>query len=206
MRTMTGSIAGVILAGGKSMRMGGGDKGLLQLNGTSMLARIISRFRPQVTDLALNANGDPRRFAGFGLPVVADTFGDHAGPLAGVLAGLYWAHDLHTHIVTLPSDTPLLPADLVTRLAVVNDGAENRIVLANTAHGRQPVIGLWPVTLIGALEASLEAGKAKVSEFIDGHDSRVAEFPLLAGDVDPFFNVNTPEDLEQVRKIISEES
>lgn len=203
---MTGTIAGVILAGGRSSRMGGGDKCLRMIGGIPMLDRIIARLRPQVHDLALNANGDPQRFAAHGLPVIGDTIAGHPGPLAGVLAGLEWAaaHFGHTHIVTVSSDAPLVPLDLVQRLVEANDGSESRIVLAATANGIQPVIGLWPVTLAPALERFLAAANAKVMDFVMDHDFRRVDFPLIEREgltVDPFFNVNTPEDLARADRL-----
>lgn len=203
---MTGTIAGVILAGGRSSRMGGGDKCLRLIGGIPMLERIITRMRPQVQDLALNANGDPGRFAGYGLPVIGDTIAGHAGPLAGVLAGLEWAAAQfgHTHIVTVSSDAPLVPLDLVQRLVEANDGSESRMVLAATINGLQPVIGLWPVTLAPALEQYLSAANAKVMDFVADHDLKSVEFPLIEREglnADPFFNVNTPEDLAQAERL-----
>src|SRR5262245_65939466 len=112
-------VTGVILAGGRSRRMGGGDKGLLELAGRPMLAHVVCRMRPQVKALIINANGDASRFAPLGLPVVPDTIGGFVGPLAGVLAGMRWsvAHVPSTRwIATAAGDAPLLPADLVDKM------------------------------------------------------------------------------------------
>jgi molybdopterin-guanine dinucleotide biosynthesis protein A len=109
-------IAGVILAGGLARRMGGGDKALLELAGETLLARVIARLKPQVGEMVLNANGDPARFAEFGLPVVADTVEGFAGPLAGILAGMRWAAAKgYSHVASAAGDTPFFPADLVAR-------------------------------------------------------------------------------------------
>ena len=189
---MTGP-AGVILAGGLATRMGGGDKCLLPLGGAPMLEGIIARLQPQVSALALNANGDAARLARFGLPVVADSVDGFAGPLAGVLAGLDWAAEQSIEsIVTAAGDTPFFPQDLVARFLVATEGMEHPLALAATPDGRQPTFGLWPVALRHDLRAALEGGLRKVVMWTDTHGGRVAEFD---GAGDPFFNINTPEDL-----------
>jgi molybdenum cofactor guanylyltransferase len=190
-------VAGLLLAGGLSRRMGGGDKALRLLGGVSLLDRVIERVRPQVAALLLNANGDPARFSRFGLPVVPDSVPDFAGPLAGVLAGLDWAA-LHrpdcAYVVSVPTDAPFLPRDLVVRLA---DGIEEvRADLACAASGGQthPVIGLWPVRLRAELRhAVVEEGIRKVDMWTGRY--RLAEVPFPDRPVDPFFNANRPEDL-----------
>ena len=185
---------GVILAGGRATRMGGGDKSLRVLGGAPILARVIDRLRPQVAGLALNANGDPARFAEFGLPVVADSVEGFAGPLAGVLAGLDWAAGEGAEaIVTAAADTPFFPDDLAARLQEAAAGMADPLVLAASPEGRHPTFGLWPVALRDDLRAALEGGLRKVVLWTDRHGGRVAEFP--SGTPDPFFNVNTPEDL-----------
>ncbi len=185
---------GVILAGGLATRMGGGDKGLLCLGDQTLLGRVIDRLSPQVAGLALNANGDPARFASFGLPVIADSIEGFAGPLAGVLAGLDWAASQGADtIVTAAADTPFFPRDLVPRLLLAADGMEAPLALAASPDGRHPTFGLWPVALRDDLRAALEGGLRKVILWTDKHHGRIAEFP--GGVPDPFFNVNTPEDL-----------
>lgn len=188
-----GDIPGVILAGGRATRMGGGDKGLLTLKGASVLDHVIARLRPQAAPLAINANGDPARFAHLGLPVLPDGQADHPGPLAGVLAGLDWAAELGAEaIVTVAADTPFFPEDLSARL----QDAGTPLVLAATrdADGRlwrQPTFGLWPVALRDDLRAALRDGVRKIVAWTDRHDGTLAEFPDEAA----FFNINTPEDL-----------
>src|SRR5256885_467984 len=139
-------VTGVILAGGLSRRMGGGDKGLLELAGRPMLAHVVCRLRPQVGAVVINANGDPARFAPLGLPVVPDTIGGFVGPLAGVLAGMRWSAVNSPDarwIVTAAGDAPLLPSDLVARLLQAVEGRPGAIALGQ-AHGEpHPVIGLW---------------------------------------------------------------
>jgi molybdopterin-guanine dinucleotide biosynthesis protein A len=193
---------GVILAGGLATRMGGGDKGLLRLGATSILGRVIRSLRPQVDGLALNANGDPARFAEYGLPVLPDLTGDRPGPLAGVLAGLDWAADQGADaIVTAAADTPFLPRDLVARLAGTASPAG--LSLAATQEDgrlvRHPTFGLWPVALREDLRAALAEGVHKVVIWTDRHGAGTAVFDDPAS----FFNVNTPEDLEAARGMLS---
>ena len=190
--------AGTILAGGQARRMGGGDKGLLTIGGRTMLEHVIERFTPQVDELALNANGDEARFAKFGLPVLADPVAGYAGPLAGVLAGLDWAAGRGVaNIVTVAADTPFLPADLVGRLLDAGVDQGRQIALACTATGLHPTFGLWPVALRDDLRAALSEGVRKVVDWTDRHGVARAEFPV--GEFDPFFNVNTPEDLDRAQ-------
>src|SRR5262245_11584738 len=175
--TMT-PVTGVLLAGGQSRRMGGGDKGLLQLDGKSMLQHVIERLAPQVNALVLNANGDPGRFAGLGLPVVADPIAGYAGPLAGVLAGMRWAlahAPEHPFIVTAAGDAPLLPRNLVAGLlAAADDGG--RIALARSNGALHPVIGLWPVALAADLAEQLRGGLRKVLAWTDRHGTVGVDF------------------------------
>lgn len=192
---------GVILAGGQATRMGGGDKGFLPLGDSTILGHVIDRFAPQVAGLALNANGDPARFAELALPVLPDSVEGFAGPLAGVLAGLDWATAQGaTHIVTAAADTPFFPADLVPRLLLAAEQMGAPIALARTADGRHPTFGLWPVSLRDDLRASLESGVRKVVLWTDRHGTAMADFPVLG--FDPFFNVNTPEDLAEAERLL----
>jgi molybdopterin-guanine dinucleotide biosynthesis protein A len=192
-------ILGVILAGGRSSRMGGGDKCLLPLGGRPILAHVVERLAPQVDALALNANGDPARFAGFGLPVLPDGVAGHPGPLAGVLAGLDWAAGRGAAaIVTAAADTPFFPRDLVTALRAAAVAADAPLAMAMTpaAGGgadRHPTFGLWPVALREDLRAALAAGTRKVVAWTAPHGCARAIFHDRVPD--PFFNVNTPDDL-----------
>lgn len=199
---------GVILAGGQARRMGGGDKGLLRLGGQTLLAHVIDRLTPQVAGLALNANGDPARFADLGLPVLADSIEGFPGPLAGVLAGLDWAADQGADsIVTAAADTPFFPCDLVPRLQLAGEGMAHPLVLAATPDperglARHPTFGLWPVALRDDLRAALGEGLRKVVMWTDRHGGRLAQFPVDG--FDPFFNVNTPEDLARAEALLEE--
>lgn len=197
---------GVILAGGLARRMGGGDKGLLTLGGHTILDRVIDRLQPQVTALAINANGDPARFAAYGLPVLPDSIDGFVGPLAGVLAGLDWAAEQGADsIVTAAADTPFFPADLVPQLQLAGEGMTHPLVLAATpdpdkGQVRHPTFGLWPVALRDDLRAALNDGLRKVVLWTDRHGGRQAVFPVHG--IDPFFNVNTPDDLARAKELL----
>ena len=192
---------GVILAGGLATRMGGGDKCLLPLGGKPLLTYSIDRLRPQVADLALNANGDPARFKDFNIPVVPDSIEGFAGPLAGVLAGLDWAAgEGSEYIVTAAADTPFFPTDLVPRLMLAVENGAKPIALARTSVGRHPTFGLWPVDLREDLRAALENGTRKVVAWTEKHGTAYADFPTSG--FDPFFNVNTPEDLAEAEALL----
>ena len=202
-------IAGVILAGGKSSRMGGGDKCLLPLAGASMLERVIERLTPQVEALVLNANGDPARFARSRLDVVPDSVKGYAGPLAGILAGMGWAISAEapfTHIVSVAADTPFFPRDLANSLlAAVSDDPE-AIALARSNGRAHPVFGLWPLALRDQLQAFLDDGATfKVQAFADRYGFTFADFRDRDG-FDPFFNINTDEDLERAQTFLADRS
>jgi molybdopterin-guanine dinucleotide biosynthesis protein A len=215
-------IIGIILAGGLSRRMfpvardgacadlHGGDKGLLALGGKSMLAHVIERLRPQVGAIALNANGDPARFAEFGLPVVADTIEGFVGPLAGVLAGILWARQhapAARWVATVSADAPFVPADLVARLRAAVEARGNAIAIAQSGGELHPVIGLWPVCLAEDLDAALRGGLRKVLAWTDKHGTVSVAFEHLdiAGTkIDPFFNANTPDELAEARRLMAQ--
>jgi molybdopterin-guanine dinucleotide biosynthesis protein A len=187
---------GLVLAGGLARRMGGGDKALIAIGGTAILDRVIARLRPHTTAIILNANGDPARFARFRLPVVADSVPDFAGPLAGILAGLDWAAAYAPElqwIASAPGDCPFLPHDLVPRLHQVREAAGTPLACARSGDWRHPVVGLWPVLLRADLRRALvEEGLHKIEVWTARHGIAIAEWP--AAPLDPFFNVNTPED------------
>lgn len=201
-------VTGVVLAGGLSRRMGGGDKGLLELAGRPMLAHVICRLKAQVGDVIINANGDPGRFGPLGLPVVADTIGGFVGPLAGVLAGMRWSLENapRAHwIVTAPGDAPLLPSDLVDRLVQAVENRHDAIALAQSHGALHPVIGLWPVALAEDLEEQLRGGVRKVLHWTKRHGTASVPFPparVCGLDIDPFFNANTPQELDQLRTML----
>ncbi len=200
---MTEPVVGVVLAGGLSRRMGTRDKMLRRLDGRTILSRVIERIRPQVAPLVLNANGDPARFAEFGLPVVADSVQGHAGPLAGVLAGMDWAAanaPASEWIVTVPTDAPFLPGDLVDRM--MSAAADADMVCAASGGRTHPVCGLWPVRLRDDLRrAMLEDEIRKVDMWTARHRLARAEWPV--DPIDPFFNANTPGDLSEAERLLA---
>ncbi|WP_233713847.1 molybdenum cofactor guanylyltransferase MobA [Aquamicrobium zhengzhouense] len=190
----------LILAGGQATRMGGGDKALLKLGKETLLDHILTRLRPQTSVILLNANGDAQRFKEYGLDVIPDTVEDWPGPLAGVLAGLEWAfaHG-HEKLISVAADTPFVPDDLVESLEQAAQSQMVPVALAasrdeNGSLRRHPTFGLWPVSIRADLRAQLEAGQRRVGAFADRHGAACALFEGDEGD--PFFNVNTPDDLE----------
>lgn len=187
--------------------MGGGDKAMRLVAGRSMLDRVKQRLSPQVGALALNANGDAARFAELGIPVIPDSVGDYPGPLAGVLAGLDWAAGLGaTHVLSVAADTPFFPTDLGARLAAAIT-ANTPIALAATPDpkrgmARHPTFGLWPVALADDLRAALKDGVRKVVLWTDRHGAATVPFPN--DPFDPFFNVNTPDDMATAEALAKE--
>ncbi|WP_096787136.1 molybdenum cofactor guanylyltransferase MobA [Rhodobacter sp. CZR27] len=185
---------GLILAGGEGRRMGGTDKALLPLAGRPLLAHAVDRLAPQVEELAISANGDPARFARFGLPVLADA--RPQGPMSGVLAGLRWAAARGADaLVTVPVDTPFFPCDLAPRLWMAGDGGA---AVAEAGGRLHPACALWPVGVADDLEAWLAAGEAKVMAFAARHAAARAGFP----DANAFLNLNAPEDLAQAESML----
>jgi molybdopterin-guanine dinucleotide biosynthesis protein A len=189
-----GEVVAVVLAGGAARRMGGGDKGFALLAGRPMLSHVLARVRPQVSGIALSANGDPARFLAWGLPVLPDAM-PGAGPLAGVFSGMRWAARARpgAALLSVPTDTPLLPPDLVVRLLAARQATGAAIACAASRGRRHPVVALWPVGLADGLAAALAAGERGVERFAASLGLTVVEF--AADPVDPFMNVNTPADL-----------
>jgi molybdopterin-guanine dinucleotide biosynthesis protein A len=200
---MTTEPIGLILAGGQARRMGGGDKPRTSIGGATILSRVIERMTPQCTRLILNANGDPSRFADAGVPVIADDVPDFAGPLAGILAGLDWAA-AHApdvaYVASAPGDCPFLPRDLVARLQQARAAANTPLACARSGEWRHPVVGLWPVALRADLRHALtKEDLRKIELWTARHGVALADWP--AEPVDPFFNVNTPEDAAAAARI-----
>jgi molybdopterin-guanine dinucleotide biosynthesis protein A len=185
------------------------DKALLDIGGKPMLAHVIERLAPQVANMLISANGDPARFKSFGLPVVSDTIGDFAGPLAGLLTGMRWSESQSagtTHIVSVSADAPFLPANLVVQLQSAVQERERAVAIARSGTQLHSVIGLWPVALADELEAALLSGVRKVSEWTDRCETVAvgfAPFELNGREVDPFFNANTPEELATARQLLA---
>jgi molybdopterin-guanine dinucleotide biosynthesis protein A len=200
---VTTDIPGVLLAGGLARRMGGGDKPMRTIAGKTILERVIARLKPQCSGLILNANGDPARFASFGLPVIADTVADFPGPLAGILATLDWMAEHRPevkHVLSAAADCPFLPRDLVARLEAARAAENAELAVASSGEQTHPVIGLWSVRLRGELRHAL------VEEDIRKIDRWTARYPLATVSwpvtpVDPFFNANTVDDIAEADRL-----
>jgi molybdopterin-guanine dinucleotide biosynthesis protein A len=196
---------GLILAGGLARRMGGGDKAKIEIGGVTILDRVLATLSGQCAGLAINANGDPERFADTGLPVVPDNVPDHPGPLAGILAGLDWLAEQDTGVewmLSVPGDCPFLPDDLVERLhrARRKMGAGVPLACARSGEWRHPVVGLWPLALRADLRHALTVEDLrKIEVWTSRHGIAVADWP--AEPIDPFFNVNTPEDARRAQEL-----
>jgi molybdopterin-guanine dinucleotide biosynthesis protein A len=194
---------GLVLAGGLARRMGGGDKALIAIGGVAILDRVLGQLRPACTGIILNANGDPTRFARYGLPVISDSVPDFAGPLAGILAGLDWAAanapDV-AWIASTPGDCPFLPGNLVPRLHEARQKAGTPLACARSGDWRHPVVAIWPVALREDLRhALIHEGLRKIEVWTARHGIAIAEWP--AKPLDPFFNVNTPEDAAEAERL-----
>jgi molybdopterin-guanine dinucleotide biosynthesis protein A len=194
---------GLVLAGGLARRMGGGDKARITIGGATILQRALACLKPQCSRVIINANGDPGRFADTGLPVVTDSVPDFAGPLAGVLAGLDWAaaNAPDTEwLVSAPGDCPFLPKNLVARLHAARAEAGTPLACARSGEWRHPVVGLWPVTLREDLRHALvDESLHKIELWTARHGIAIADWPQTP--VDPFFNVNTPDDAARAEAI-----
>jgi molybdopterin-guanine dinucleotide biosynthesis protein A len=194
---------GLVLAGGLARRMGGGDKARIKIGSASILQRVLACLSPQCSRVIINANGDATRFADTGLPVVADSVPDFAGPLAGILAGLDWAAQNTPNLewlVSVPGDCPFLPRDLVTRLHEARATANVRLACARSGEWRHPVVGLWPVKLREDLRHALvDENLHKIELWTARHGIAIAAWPTTP--IDPFFNVNTPKDVAQAEAI-----
>lgn len=194
-----GHLAGLVLAGGRSSRMGGQDKAGLMLGGQTLLSRVVDRLRPQVGPLGINAL--PAQALPEGVANVPDTIGGQPGPLAGIAAGLAWASALGgvEHVVVCACDTPFFPRDLVQRLK--GAARPGRVAMAHTRTGLHPTFSLWPVSLAGSIERHLaHGGSRRVTDLASLHGIDAVDFPDLP--FDPFFNINTPQDLAEAARMI----
>ena len=194
---------GLVLAGGLARRMGGGDKARIRIGGLTILQRVLACLTPQCSTVILNANGDPARFSDTGLPVVADSVPDFAGPLAGILAGLDWAAanaPACEWLASVPGDCPFLPKDLVARLHQARIAAGTPLACARSGQWRHPVAAVWPVNLREDLRRALvDDGLRKIEIWTARHGVAIAEWPVEP--IDPFFNVNTPEEAARAEAI-----
>ena len=198
---MSGRIrVGALLAGGRGTRLRRGDKGLVEVAGRPMIAHVHVRLAPQADRVVINANGDPARFRFLDAPIVPDSFVDTggAGPLAGIHAVLAWARNEagpSATVVTVPVDAPFLPMNLVSMLDESRQSTEADISVASSGGRRHPVVACWPVTLLAELREALGDGVRKIDAFTSAYRVSVVEWPI--GAVDPFFNVNTADDLSR---------
>ena len=204
--TKDAPVVGILLAGGLSRRMGGGDKNLLTLNGKPILARAIERVKLQVSTLVLNANGPSDRFAQFGLPVIPDVIEGYAGPLAGILTGMEWTLENRPDcawVATFPTDAPFLPLDLVTRLMIAIEDEKTDMACATSKNRTHPPIAIWPVRLRDDLRrAMIDEEMRKIDLWTSRYQISHVDF----GDagVDPFFNINKPENLDEAERLVRE--
>lgn len=205
---MTERTVGLVLAGGLARRMGGGDKALIRIGGAAILDRVLTVLRGSCEPIILNANGDPARFAHYGLPVIADSVPDFAGPLAGILAGLDWAaaHAPDTEwVVSVPGDCPFLPADLVDRLHAARAQAGTPLSCARSGEWRHPVVGLWRVDLRDDLRHALTVEDLrKIEIWTARHGVGIACWSDQP--IDPFFNVNTPDDVATADRVAKQQA
>jgi molybdenum cofactor guanylyltransferase len=205
--TTTDATAGILLAGGRSSRMGGGDKPLLRLGGVPLLARTIAVLRPQCDAMLISANGDPIRFSVFGLPVIADALPDFAGPLSGILAGLDFVAAYLPEVryaLSVATDTPFLPGDLLPRLHRAREMEGAEIARARSGDQIHFIVALWPVAIRDDLRRALvQDGVRKIEHFQERHRVAHAEWP--AAPFDPFLNINTAADLAAAERLIARE-
>jgi molybdenum cofactor guanylyltransferase len=193
-------IPGVILAGGRSQRLGGGDKCLLPLGDATILAHVVAALRPQTSALLINSNSAPALFQDTGLEVRADILPGRLGPLAGIHTAMLWAREMGADaVLTVPADTPFLPREFVTRLNAARDVGQTAI--AASGGELHPVIGVWPSALAEQLQDHLANGTYRVRAWLGRISFRTVEFE--AGSIDPFWNINTPDDLQFARVAIS---
>jgi molybdopterin-guanine dinucleotide biosynthesis protein A len=186
--------------------MGGGDKARVTIGGATILQRVLACLKPQCNRIVINANGDPSRFADTSLPVVADSVPDFAGPLAGILAGLDWAAanaSADEWLLSVPGDCPFLPNDLVARLHQARADADVPLACARSGEWRHPVIGIWPVALRDDLRHALvEEDLHKIELWTVRYGIAIADWPDKP--IDPFFNVNTPEDAARAEALAAQ--
>lgn len=196
-------VPGVVLAGGLARRMGGGDKPMRKIAGKTILERVIARLAPQCTELIINANGDPARFAGFGLPVIPDDLADYPGPLAGILAALDWAAANRPGarwVLSAAGDCPFLPRDLVSRLEAARAAQDAELAVAASGQQTHPVIGLWNVRLRHELrEALVVEGLRKIDRWTSRYPIATVTWPTEP--LDPFFNANTIDDIAEADRL-----
>jgi molybdenum cofactor guanylyltransferase len=200
---VTNNLPGVLLAGGLARRMGGGDKPMRQIGGRTILERVIARLKPQCSELILNANGDPGRFARFELPVISDTVENFPGPLAGILAALDWVATNRPDVslvLSAAADCPFLPRDLVARLRQALSEQDAQLAVAASGGQSHPVIGLWSVALRDELRHALvQEDVRKIDRWTARY--RLATVTWPTEPLDPFFNANTMDDITEADRL-----
>ncbi len=200
-------VAGVLLAGGLSRRMGGGDKNLLALAGRSILSHTIERVQPQVDTLVLNANGPADRFSDFELEVIPDVIEGYAGPLAGILTGMEWVCENKPDckwLATFPTDAPFLPRDLVARLLSAIDDEQADLACATSKGRTHPPIAIWPVHLKNELRsAMIDEEMRKIDLWTSRY--KISHVAFEDTGIDPFFNINQPENLAEAERYLKNE-
>jgi molybdopterin-guanine dinucleotide biosynthesis protein A len=200
---------GVILAGGRSSRMGGGDKFLQPVAGTDMLTLVHQRFAKQIGTIIISANGAQNSLSSYNIPIVPDVIEGYAGPLAGIHAAMRWArlnHPAASHILSIAADTPFFPQNYTNAMLSHAESIEPESIILAKSHGRfHPIFGLWPISLEKELEQALSDGLRKIRAWTVSQKNSSLEFPDIkigSESVDPFFNVNEPSDLEQCERLI----
>ena len=203
---LSDKVVGLMLAGGQSRRMGGGDKCLMKFGSRNLLDHVIQRLENQVEVCLLNANGDHSRFSEYNLPIISDSVEGYAGPLAGVLSGMIWTRKnlpSARWIASIATDTPFFPTDLISKFLIAVSQYPT-ICLASTSGRVHPVFGLWPMVLAEDLDKALRGGTRKVLDWTDRHPTKIVEFPMIEQkefQIDPFFNTNHPADLVKANEI-----
>lgn len=193
------AVTGVILAGGAARRMGGVDKALVPVAGRPMIEHVLAAFRPQVGSLLINANRNQERYAGFGVPVVADDLGGFQGPLAGMASALRAARV--PYLATVPCDSPLLPPQLVARLGAALLEQRAELAVARCGGQLQPVFSLLRTGLLDSLLDYLARGERKIDLWFARHRSAVVDFD---DQPEAFLNVNTPEQARAIERLLEQ--
>ncbi|WP_076413202.1 molybdenum cofactor guanylyltransferase MobA [Shewanella sp. UCD-KL12] len=195
---MSLQINAVILAGGMARRMGGNDKGLVDLNGQPMIKHAIDRVKPQVKEILINANRNQNLYAEFGYPVVSDEDSGYLGPLAGMITAM--AQTDADYLLVVPCDCPLLPTDLVSRMLSQIESNDAELAVASDGKREQPVVMLLKPSLRDSMKAFLDAGERKIDFWYAKHNCVVTDF---SDQPNAFVNVNTPEQKQQLAEAIA---
>lgn len=195
---------GVVLAGGRSSRMGQQDKAFCQLGQQCLIETVIGRVMPQVDELIINTNSEQPAYRALGLPIIKDCADGQLGPLVGILSAMEWiaAQRPQCHwLASFSVDTPFVPLDTVDKLFPAIEREQTLLASVRSEQRTHPVIGLWSLQLRGDLrEQLLHHQMRKVDRWTARHGVAIVDFD--AEPVDPFFNVNTPDELDTARAIL----